>query len=107
MSKLSKKVLCVGPLADEASVYCFHVVVAREGCRGSLRRVYPPGFRRGDEAACAELACMRAWFERLKITHVTSKFGNKETDECCIADGTYTAKQYLKWWGRLEKGMES
>jgi hypothetical protein len=88
--------------ASEYSVYAFEI----ETSNGGRRRVSPPGIGRYDEAAVASLRAMRHWFHKLRVTHVVSNFGNAETDECCIADGTYTAKQYLDWWAQLEQGED-
>ena len=65
--------------------------------------MYPPGFTKYDEAAVANSDVLRRWFKRLHITHVESTFGNSKTDEACIADGRYTAGEYLRWWKRAEE----
>jgi hypothetical protein len=94
------KVLHVGTRGDaEPSCYVFEIEVRG----GGRRRVFPPGFKRNDEAAAAPTEVMRAWFKRLGVTHVVSAFGNEHTDRACIADGRWKAKDYLAWWQESEE----
>lgn len=76
------------------SGYCFET-----NTKNGLRRIYPPGLRPGEEV-CMNTEDLRAWFKRLKVTHIESKFDEKKTSVDCIKDGTYSVASYLKWHAR-------
>lgn len=82
----------------EGTCYVFEV----ETTQGT-RRVYPPGCGKRDEAASTDSDVLQAWFEKLRITRVVSRFGETKTSPECIADGSYTVAEYIKWWKQAEE----
>lgn len=92
----AKKVLHIS-FDPEISGYRFETDTKR-----GRRRVWPPKLHPGEEV-CQNADYFRAWFKKLKVTHIHSEFGEKKTSRDCIKDGTYTVAAYLKWWSLSEE----
>lgn len=98
MSKNVKRLHVRCAFEDEHDSYVFQLETEH-----GLERVWPPGYEGQGESATTPSKLLKAWLVDLQVTHVISKFGERETTPECIADGTYTVQEYVRWWKLAEQ----